>query len=181
MLRALTADAVFIAAVFFEVLAGLSILQSIDAAAVREELEPVLALYRAQAVPILALAARLFWARAPQWFLDAAVLAAVLFFLFFIAQARNAMAPLGAAGSSGAAPKAHLAEAAIDWLLPVLACGLGAILLAPALLAFLTLPASAVLGLRKLIGRPCWFELSRAYYVNLACAGIALGLIVLLQ
>ena len=93
MLRALAADAVFIAALFVEALASLSLLQSVYAIALREELEPMLAFYHAELAPVLAIGTKLVWREPPQWFMDASVLSAILFFLFCIAQARKAMAP----------------------------------------------------------------------------------------
>src|SRR5208337_4831888 len=93
MLRALAADAVFIAALFVEALASLSLLQSTQAITLREEFEPMLGFYHAKLAPVLAFGANLVWRPAPQWFVDASVLAAILFFLFCIAQARKAMEP----------------------------------------------------------------------------------------
>lgn len=176
MLAALMADAVFIAAIFAEVLAALSILQPVHAIALREEFGPVLAFYRGQAVPYLAPGAQLFWRPAPPWYADACIFAAVLFFLFFIAQARNAMTPLG-----GAAGGSSRSDALIDWLLPVVLCALAALVLAPTLLALLTLPAAAFLGFRKLTGQPSWFELSRSYYLNILFLGVALGAVLIVQ
>ncbi len=175
MLAALMADAVSIAAIFAEVLAALSILQSVQAIALREEFVPVLAFYRGQAVPYLAPGAQLFLRPAPPWYADACIFAAVLFFFFFIAQARNAMSPLGGTASGGTR-----AEALIDWLLPAALCALAAIVLAPTLLALLTLPAAAFLGFRKLAGRPSWFELSSSYWVNIVfVAGSTVGILLL--
>lgn len=168
MLGALTADAVFIAAVFVEVLAALSLLQSVQGIALREEFEPVLGFYRTHIAPVLAYGANVIWGAAPQWFADASILAAILFFLFFIAQARKAMAPYEAAASLARA------EAVIDWALPALFCALGALVFGPTLLPFLTLPAALFLGLGRLMERPCWFEVSRGYYSNILCLGAAL-------
>ena len=53
----------------------------------------MLGFYHAKLAPVLAFGANLVWRPAPQWFVDASVLAAILFFLFCIAQARKAMAP----------------------------------------------------------------------------------------
>src|SRR5262249_43032459 len=101
MLRALSADAIFIAAGRAEIIAALSLLQSGCAIALPEEFEPVLAVYRGQALPFLAAGANAVWPSRPQWFADASVLAGVFFFLFFIAQARNAMAPLDGSRPAG--------------------------------------------------------------------------------
>ncbi len=182
MLRALTADAVFIAALLVELVSTLSILQSTHAIVLREEFEPVLSFYRTQAVPILGFGANLAWSGAPQWFADASILAAVFFFLFFIAQARIAMAPYGEAGTQRYNKSAsERIEAAIDWALPVAICGLGALVLAPTLLPLLTLPAALFLAARKLAGRSSWFEVSRSYYVNALVLGVAAGAILALQ
>ncbi len=175
MLRALTADAVFIAALFIELLAALSLLQSGHAAVLREEFTPVLGFYRTGLVPVLAHGANVVWPASPQWLGDASILAAILFFLFFIAQARKAMAPYENPPSQ--AP----IEAALDRALPVAFCAAGALVLGPTLLPFLTLPAALLLGAGKLAGRPCWFELSRSYYVNLLSLAAVLGLILVLQ
>ncbi len=176
MLAALMADAVFIAAIFAEVLAALSILQWVQAISLREEFGPVLAFYRGQAIPYLAPGAQLFWRPAASWYADACIFAAVLFFLFFIAQARRAMSPLGDAASGS-----NRLEALIDWLLPAALCAAAALVLAPTLLALLTLPAAAILGLRRLAGQPSWFELSRSYYLNIVFLGVALGAVLIVQ
>ncbi|MBI4723694.1 MAG: hypothetical protein HY765_01340 [Rhodomicrobium sp.] len=182
MPMALAADAVFSAAVFFEILAALSILQLEYGTALREEFAPVLAFYRQQAVPILASGARFAYANAPQWFQDASILAAVLFFLFFIAQARKAMAPYeDVCPPRGVNGVPSRIETAIDWLLPAAICSLGAFLIAPTLLPFLTLPAALVLAMRRLGGKPCWFEVSRSYYVNLLILAAVVGGVLVLQ
>jgi hypothetical protein len=175
MLRALVADAAFIASLFVEVLASLSLLQSAGVIALREEFAPLLASYNAKLVPVLAAGANVVWHPAPQWFMDATVLSTILFFLFFIAQARKAMAPYEPA------EKLTNIEAAVDWLLPVIFCAVGALIPGPTLLPFLTLPAALFLGARRLAGRPSRFELSRSYYVNLLCLGAILGLVVMQQ
>ncbi len=175
MLRALTADAIFIAALFIEILATLSLLQSGHAAVLREEFEPVLAFYRTGLAPVLGFGANVVWPSPPRWFADASILGAILFFLFFIAQARKAMAPYEAADRPAAV------EQAIDWILPAAFCAAGALVLGPTLLPFLTLPAALALWLRKLGGSPCWFELSRSYYFNMLCLGALLGLVLGLQ
>ena len=175
MLRGLTADAIFIAALFIEILAALSVLQSSHAAVFREEFEPILTAYRNGVVPVLGYGARVAWHSAPQWYVDASIIAAILFFLFFIAQARAAMAPY-----EGPASRAY-SEAAIDWALPAVFCALGALAAGPTLLPILTVPAGLYLGLLKLLGRPCWFELSRSYTFNLLCLGAAVAGILLLQ
>jgi hypothetical protein len=176
MLMALSADAIFIAAVLAEIVAALSLLESSHAIVLREELEPVLDVYRAQALPFLTAGTNAVWPSRPHWFADASLIASVLFFLFFIAQARNAMAPFDEA----LAPrfpkdeKASRAERLADWALPIVLCALGALVLAPTLLPFLTLPAALLLGARRLLWHPSWFEVSRSYYVNLLCLGGAL-------
>ncbi len=176
MFKALAADAIFIAALFAEVLASLSLLQSTQLIILREEFEPLLAFYHVSLAPILALGSAVVWRSAPQWFADAAVFSAILFFLFFIAQARKAMAPYEPAGEP-----ATTAEAFVDWLLPAAFCAAGALLLGPTLLPLLTLPAALLIGALQLTGRQCQFELSRGYYVNLLCLGAVLGGILILQ
>jgi hypothetical protein len=172
MLRALFADAIFIAAVLVEIIAALSLLQSAQAIVLREEFGPVLSVYREQALPFLAASANLVWPSRPQWFADASLLAGIFFFLFFIAQARNAMAPFDETPMPRLGKyDASRAERLIDWLLPAVLCAFGALVLAPTLLPFLTLPAALLLGGRKLFGHPSWFEVSRSYYLNLLCLG----------
>ncbi len=175
MLRALAADAVFIAALFVEALASLSLLQSTQAITLREEFEPMLGFYHAKLAPVLAFGANLVWRPAPQWFVDASVLAAILFFLFCIAQARKAIEPYEPAQTP------TKIEAIIDWALPAVFCAGGALVLGPTLLPLLTLPAALLLGVKELARRPCRFELSRSYYTNLVCLGALLGGTLLLQ
>ena len=93
MLKALATDAFFIAAVFFETFAALSIAESTNLVALREEFEPILAFYRGHAAPVLAAGTHLVCAHPPQWYVDASVLSVFLFFLFFLSQTRSAMAP----------------------------------------------------------------------------------------
>src|SRR5215469_14265834 len=140
MLRAISADAIFIATVFVEIIAALSLIQSGHAIVLREELEPVLAVYREQALPFLAAGTNAVWPSRPQWFADASLLASVFFFFFFIAQARNAMAPCDETlqprlDRSGDVSRA---EKFVDMALPVVLCVFGALVLAPTLLPFLT-------------------------------------------
>jgi hypothetical protein len=175
MLRALAADAAFIAALFVEALASLSLLQSVYAIALREEFEPVMAFYHAELAPVLAIGAKLVWREPPQWFMDASVLSAILFFLFCIAQARKAMAPYEPVQST------TRIDAFVDWVLPAAFCAAGAFVLAPTLLPLLTLPAALLLGAKRLAGRPRRFELSGTYYFNLLCLGVISGGAFLLQ
>jgi len=174
MLRALIADAAFIGALFAEVLASLSLLQSVNAVALREELLPLLAAYRGGVAQDLAAGASLVWRSAPQWYVDAAALGAILFFLFCIAQVRKAMAPYEPTG------KLTRIEAGIDWALPILICAAGSLILGPTLLPLLTVPAAAILGMARLAGRPHRFELSRGYYVNLLSVGVILAAVLIL-
>ncbi|MFZ0572409.1 MAG: hypothetical protein WAM63_18210, partial [Rhodomicrobium sp.] len=149
MLRALTADAIFIATLFIEILAALSLIQARQAAVLREEFTPVLSFYRTEVAPVLGYGANAVWPSPPQWFADASILAAILFFLFFIAQARKAMAPYDSL------PAQAPIEAVIDWALPAALCAIGALISGPTLLPFLTLPAALLLGIGKLAARPC--------------------------
>ena len=176
MLRALVADAVFLAALFAEALASLSLLQSVQAVTLAEAFEPMLRVYRAELAPMLAIGANVVWHPAPQWFVDASVLSAILFFLFFIAQARKAMAPY-----EPAAGQPSRVEAAVDWLLPAVFCVAGALVLGPTLLPLLTVPAALVLGASQHAGRFRSFELSRGYYFNLLCLGAMSGGALILQ
>jgi hypothetical protein len=93
------------------------------------------------------------------------LIAAVLFFSFFIAQARNAMAPYDDPLALPIAEASRL-EAAIDFLLPAAVCAIGATLSAPTLLPFLTLPVAVWLLLKRLFAKPSWFKVSLGYYVN---------------
>jgi hypothetical protein len=173
MLRAIFADAMFCAALFLESLAVLSILQAVAGLDLREEFTPIMNSYHAKTAPLSAIVGSLFAGRAPAWFADAVLIAAVLFFLFFIAQARNAMAPYD--DPEGAAPdEAKGLEAGIDFFLPAAICAIGAAVTAPALLPFLTLPIALWLLLKRLFGKPSWFNVSASYYVNIALlAGVA--------
>jgi hypothetical protein len=176
MLRAIFADAVFCAAVFVESLAVLSILNAVAGVDLREEFTPIMNSYHAKTAPLSAIGASLFAGKPPVWFADAILIAAVLFFLFFIAQARNAMAPYDDPQGTPAA-EARGVEAAIDFLLPVGVCTIGAVATAPALLPFLTLPVALWLLLKRLFGKPSWFKVSLSYYVNvvfLAAAAAAI-------
>jgi hypothetical protein len=179
VMRALTSDAIFIAAIFIEIAAALSLLQSSHAVFLREEFEPVLSYYRNHAAPVFGAGAGLLWSKGPQWFTDATVVGAVLFFLFFIAQARNAMAPFqeALAPTFAPIPASNRAEATLDWVLPVLFCGLGALIAAPTLLPLLAVPAALVLYARRLLGLPSWFEVTPAFYLNLLVLAAALLLI----
>ena len=160
MLRTIFADAVFCAALFVaylpwwpvvESLAVLSILQAVAGLELREEFTPIMNSYHAKTVALSAIGGSLFAGKPPLWFADAVLIAAVLFFLFFIAQARNAMAPYD--DRHGAAT-------------------------APSLLPFLTLPIALWLLLKRLFGKPSWFKVSASYYVNIALlAGMAAAIL----
>jgi hypothetical protein len=175
VLKALVADAAFIAALFVEALASLSLLQSVHPISLREEFEPVLAFYHASLEPVLALGASVVWHTAPQWYVDAAALSAILFFLFFIGQVRKAMAPYEPAA------ELTVAEAFVDWSLSAAFCAVGALILGPTLLPLLTVPVALLIGAAQLAGWRRRFELSRGYYVNLLCLGALLGGIYVLQ
>ncbi len=176
MLRALVADAVFIAALFVEALASLSLLQSVHAVTLAEAFEPVLGYYRGELAPMLAIGAYLVWPAAPRWFVDASVLSAILFFLFFIAQARKSMAPY-----EQAAGQPTIAEAVADWLLPAVFCAAGALVLGATLLPLLTVPAALAIGAGQRAGWFRWFELSGGYYFNLFCLVAISGGALMLQ
>ena len=117
MLRAIFADAVFCAALFVESLALLSIFQSAGGVQLREEFTPIMNSYHAKTAPISAIASTLFAGKPPVWFADAVLIAGILFFLFFIGQAREAMAPYDEPGLPPLAADTRV-EAAIDYLLP---------------------------------------------------------------
>ncbi len=182
MLFALSADAVFCAAVFFETLAALSILHTASAVPLREELEPILTFYHQKAMPLIAFGANIVPFQVPAWFADATVIASVLFFLFFIAQARRAAAPYDADRQAGALDGAMptRVEAAIDWALPTLACAVGAFVSALTLLPFLTVPIALWLAARRTSRQPSWFQVSRSYYVNVAAVSTAVAFIIAL-
>jgi hypothetical protein len=166
MLIGIVADAIFLAAFFVETLALLSMAQALHGLTLNDALVPVMRFYAETKAPLAAFEANLFGA---PWFADAAIIAAVLFFSFFIAQARNAMAPYD--NGDGAFYKPTRLEAAIDLLLPAVICAIGAGLTAPTLLPFLTLPVALWLVVKRLAGKPSWFEVSPSYYVNLALLG----------
>ncbi len=181
MLKALIADAIFIASLFIEVCAALSLLQSSNAIVLREALEPVLAFYRGHGTPIFAFGAQIIWPSGPEWFLDSTVLSEFFFFLFFIAQARIGMSPYSETGAGCEKERAFSRiETLIDWALPIVFCAIGAFILAPTLLPLLTLPAALMLGAKKLLGGRSLFEISASYYLNLLCLGGAvLGILAL--
>lgn len=182
MLKALATDAFFIAAVFIETLAALSLAESASVIRLREEFEPIVAFYRGLAAPWLAAGTHLAYAPPPQWYVDASVLSVFLFFFFFLSQTRSAMAPYedpSLPGLSVSAPTAF--EAFIDWLLPPIFCGIGALLLGPALLPFLTFPAAFLLAMRRFQGKISWFHFPRGYFPNLIMTGLAFGAILILQ
>ncbi len=180
MLLAMFADAVFCAAFLTEALALVSILQAAHGLELNEAFVPIMRFYHAETAPLLSLGSALFAGKPPIWFADAAIISAVLFFLFFIEQARNAMAPHpDEDGRSSPAPTRL--EAAIDLVLPPTICGVGAVFTAPTLLPFLTLPVALVLLLRKAFGRPSWFKVSPSFYVNLLLLAAIAGALFALQ
>jgi hypothetical protein len=176
MLKALIADAIFCVALFFETLSALSILQFLYSVKLRYEFDPILAFYHAHVTPVLAVGVTLIAPGSLQWFADASVIATVLFYLFFIAQARRATSPQGDASGAVHKEKSPVGvEAAIDWLLPAFFCAIGALVLAPTLLAFLTLPVALFLAIRRIAWTPSWFYVSRTYYANVLLVALAVG------
>ncbi|MBT3070808.1 hypothetical protein KKP04_08005 [Rhodomicrobium sp. Az07] len=175
MLRAIAADAVYCAAILVESLALLSILEGAFGLAFGELFIPILKTWRDATEPFVGFGAALFSSSPPVWVVDAAAISGVLFFLFFIGQARKAIAPF----EDGTYPPGAVVtrqDAFIDDALPTVLCALGAVLFAPTLLPLLTLPVALWLLGRKLVGRPAWFAVSNAYYVNcalLACVAAA--------
>lgn len=165
MLRAIFADAVFCAAFFVECLALISISQSYAGFQLPEVLIPIMNSYHAATAPLSVIGRTLFASKPPAWYADAMLIAAVLFFTFFIAQAQNAVAPYD---DPDAPPieEPRGVDAAIDTAIPAAACGIGAVLTAPTLLAFLTIPVALWLLLKRLFGKPSWFKVSARYYVN---------------
>lgn len=169
MIGMLVGDAAFCVAVCLETLALLSILKTTSAIELREEFEPIFNFYNLHVLPIFGWGVDLAPVAPPAWFPDAYLIAAALFFLFFIAQARIAAAPYPADDAERALrDRRSRLEKAIDWVLPPLACAIGAFLTAPTLLPLLTLPAAVWLAIRRLAGRHCWFRISRSYYINAA-------------
>jgi hypothetical protein len=166
MLLAMFADAVFCAAFLAEALALISILHAVQGVQLNEAFTPVLRFYHAETAPLLSVGSALFAGKPPVWFADAAIISAVFFFLFFIEQARNAMAPYPDDDGWPSLAPTRL-DAAIDFVLPPAICGVAAVFTAPTLLPFLTLPAALVLLLRNAIGGPSWFKVSPSFYVNL--------------
>ena len=170
MLRAIFADAVFCAALFVESLAAISILQSVAGLDLPEGFIPVMNSYHAKTAPLSAIGGVIFASKPPVWYADAMLIAAVFFFSFCIAQAQNAMAPYD---DPDAAPvgQVRALESAIDFFLPVAVCAAGAVLTAPTLLPFLTVPVALWLLLKRMSGKPSWFKVSPGYYVNLVLLG----------
>jgi len=176
MLIGIVADAIFLAAFFVETLALLSMAQALYGWTWNGALVPVMRFYGETTSPLAAFEAGFF--AGPAWLADAAIIAAVLFFSFFIAQARNAMAPYD--NGDGACYKPTRLEAAIDLVLPAGICAIGAGLTAPTLLPILPLPVALWLLVKRLAGKPSWFEVSPSYYVNLALlAGVAAAIFAL--
>ncbi len=175
MLMAIAADAIFCAALFVETLALISIFQAACGLSLNGALVPVMRAYHEKLAAFAGLSS--FFA-APGWLADAAIIAAVLFFSFFIAQARNAMAPYD--DGQGPSCKPTRVEAAIDLVLPAAVCVIGAAATAPTLLPFLTLPVALVLLLKRVAGKPSWFEVSPSYYANaVLLAGVAAAIFAL--
>jgi hypothetical protein len=168
MLMAIVADAVFCAAVFAETLALISIFQTAYGLQLNEAFIPIMRAYHEKMAPLAGLSGNF---GAPEWAADASLIAAVLFFSFFIAQARRATAPYD--DGQGPHYKATRLDAAIDFILPAAACAIGAALTAPALLPFLTLPAALWLFVKRLSGKPSWFEVSSSYYLNVLLLSVA--------
>ena len=170
MLRAIFADAVFCAALFVESLAVISIFQSVAGLDLPEGFIPIMNSYHAKTAPLSAIGGVIFASKPPTWYADAMLIAAVLFFSFFIAQAQNAMAPYD---DPEAAPigEVRALESAIDFFLPVAICAIGALLTAPTLLPFLTVPVALWLLLKRMFGKASWFKVSPVYYVNIALLG----------
>jgi hypothetical protein len=176
MLQAVLLDSIFGLTVFAETLAALSLLLFLSKIPPGGALDPILFFYKSHIVPVIAAPANL--AGAPGWYMDAYVLSLVLFFLFFIKQARIAMAPYGEAlPTPSLNQRVTHAEASLDAALPPVFCAIGALLASLTLLPLLTPVAAIWLRHRKSRGKSTWFEISPFYYVNLfAVAGIA-GLI----
>ena len=166
MLRAIFADALFCAALSAESLAVLSTFQAMSGLELPEEFSPIMNSYHAKTAPFAAIGSTFFASKPPAWYADAVLIAAVLFFLFFIAQAQNAMAPYDDPQASPISEPSGL-EAAIDLILPAFVCVIGAVMTAPTLLPFLTLPVALWLLLKRLFGQPSWFKVSPGYYVNI--------------
>jgi hypothetical protein len=179
MLGAALLDAVFGLTVLVETLAALSLLRFLSKLPLEGGLDPILSFYNSHLLPVLAAPANL--AGAPGWFMDAYVLSLPLFFLFFIKQARIAMAPYGeplpAPSLDGGVTRA---EAGLDAALPPVFCATGALIASLTLLPLLTPAAAIWLEYRKSRGKPAWFEISRFYYVNLFAVSGITGLIVCL-
>jgi len=177
MIRAIAADAVFCAAFLTESLALLSILHGVYGLALGELFIPIMKTWRAATEPLVGFGAAVFSSNPPLWVADAAAIAGVFFFLFFIRQARNAVAPNEDGTYPADAARTRL-DAVIDDAIPTVLCAFGAVLLAPTLLPLLTLPVALWLLAKKQLGRPAWFDVSPTYYVNAALlAGVAVALI----
>jgi hypothetical protein len=176
MLSLVAGDALFGLTVFIETLAALSILRAVKHVHLPEGLDPILAFYQKNLRPAVA---DFVPGAGAGWFDDAYVIAFALFFLFFIAQARRAMAPHPVPFDSLAPNRRTIAEIAFDWALPPILCLVGAALASLALLPLLTVPAALWLLCRRLLGRrPSNFALSPLYYVNLLASAGATAAIV---
>jgi hypothetical protein len=166
MILAMGRDALFCIALFFEVLAALDILQTAFALKLHEAFEPLFDFYRLRALPVLAFGARLYPGTAPAWFPSAYFLAAVFFFLFCIRQAYSASEPY-AKREAIQTERPTPVEAIIDAMLPAVLCACGAVAAAATLLPLLTPLLGLWIAAHTAMGRPCWFEVSRSFYLNI--------------
>ncbi len=176
MIAALAADALLFIAVFFETLAGVSILRSLNLIRLSKGFDPLLAFYQAKALPVLGLGARLYPATPAFWYADACVLSAFLFYLFFFNQARRASDPLPTINDTPIARRT-VREMILDVTLPSAFCIGGAVVASATLLPLLTIPIALTLLVRRLSGNPSWFQVSSRYYANLVILAAAIAVI----
>lgn len=184
MFRSLLKDGLFTALVLLETLALLNIFRVKFAWPLRGELEPVLAFYETSIAPITSFPAHFIFAAARDWYGDAYFVSAVVGFLFFIRQARRAVAPHEADDGRGEDGRGEdgrgVLESGIDRAFAFAVAGIAAAALSFALLPLLTPLIAVWLGLAKLAGRPSWYQISRSYFWNLlfvtALSGTALYL-----
>jgi len=170
MLGSLAADAVFGMAIFAETLAALSWLRATYALPLREELEPMLTFYQAQIAPIAALPPSIFTNNVTGWYRDFYLIGATVCFLFLIRQARAAMAP---SPSEFYGYRRERSEAAIDATLPAALCAFASCILALTFIPLATPLLALWLLIKRAAGRPSWFAVTTAYYINLiAVAGL---------
>jgi hypothetical protein len=165
MLKFLFQDAIFAVAVAVQAVAGIRLATAGWNVPALPVLEPVFAAYEAWIVSPIRDVISVVFAGVASWYIDAYVLAAVLMFLFVLAQVKRASSVDGAA-TPLPGEKRDRVEAFFDHALPVAAAAFLSAIAALTLLPLLTPLLALVLLLRKWAGSPSWYAVSRTYYVN---------------